>query len=80
LKAEKYDGPWQAYATFWAGLAEELDIHIVPGDHEDMITTYAEGVGAQLSLCIERGLGPEHHGYSAVGSATGISNRERALA
>jgi amino acid adenylation domain-containing protein len=80
FEAEKYDGPWQSYATFWAGLSAELDVHIVPADQKDMVTTYAESLGAQLSLCIERVLGPEPHGCSALVSATGTSNRERALA
>ena len=54
LKAEKTYGPWQAaYATFWAGMAVELDVHIVPGGHMDMVTTHAESLGAQLSLCIK---------------------------
>jgi amino acid adenylation domain-containing protein len=80
LKAEKTVGFWQGYAAFWAKMAAKLDVYTVPGDHMEMITTHAESVGAQLSLCIEGALRSEHHSCSAVGSATRASSREQAPA
>lgn len=68
FKAEKTDAFWVRKAAFWAGLAAELEIRTVSGDHRGIITTYAESLGVQLSLCIEKALGL---GGSATPSAIG---------
>jgi thioesterase domain-containing protein len=39
--------------TVWKHLAEEVEVHLLPGDHVGMSTTHAENLAAELSRCIE---------------------------
>jgi len=70
LKSEHTGTAWQAYAGFWAGLAEKLDVHIVPGNHMEIIRNNAESLGRQLSFCIERALKPAGYAASAAAAET----------
>jgi thioesterase domain-containing protein len=41
-------------AKIWGGLTADLEIHAIPCNHLDMITTHAEQVADRFSLCIEQ--------------------------
>ena len=76
LKCDKPGTPWQTYADFWAALADKLIVHIVPGDHLDIIRTHAESLGRQLSLCIERSLVPEGHAVNCAAAVRRSSEQD----
>ena len=42
--------------SVWGNLAQELEIHKVPGDHVGIITLHAESAAKLLSECLERAL------------------------
>jgi len=66
LKSELMGILWQTYAEYWAGLARKVEVHIVPGEHTEIIRAHAQSLGEHLSLCIERALPSESHAASPL--------------
>jgi thioesterase domain-containing protein len=42
----------------WRKFAKCIEIHVVPGNHVDMLTKYSEALAARISHCLDRAIGP----------------------
>jgi acetoacetyl-CoA synthetase len=45
--------------TIWRNLADEFEMHTVPGEHSELVGPNAEHLANRISLCMERALEPD---------------------